>query len=169
MPYQPSSSYNYSFSDPFGGQFGQIANRGFDLAQTGMDRGFGLAEKRLGLTEDQQRWLQQFQTEQANRGFGLERDRFGLETTQAERAYGLQRDQFGLTKSQQDFANAAAIREENWAKSLSNPAVRAAMRGPEEPPDVQLYRAQLAEAERAKKERLERYSAAGWGYWNKYM
>lgn len=115
MPYSPFSSFNYSVADPFAGQFGQVANRGMDLAQTAADRGFGLADRRLDLTEAQQRWLQQFQQQQADRGFGLDESRFGLEKTMADRGYGLQRDQFGLTRDQQRFAQEAAIRAENEA------------------------------------------------------
>jgi len=121
MPYSPGYSYNYSMpnidfsglmNQAYGGASGLMGQRYAgegQLQDARLQSARELAQIGYGSAEQQQAAQLAYQRE--------------LAKTQSD----FQQQQFGSNEQQRRFQNDAAIRNENWSKSLSNPAVSGAM------------------------------------------
>lgn len=162
MPYTSDYSYNYNLPN-------------MDLSSL-MSQGLSGASNLMG-----QRYTGEGQLQDARLKSARELATLGYSSAsqqqQAQLAYeremaalqeAFRNKQFASTQSQQRFQNDAAIREENWSKHPFNPANIAARREPQEAPDVQLYKAQLAEAARFRQSVSDYNTSKGWGSYNKW-
>jgi len=114
MPYTPAASYNYtpmSLQEIQGQSAGQPnqASQFQDFAKWAMQNGIDLAN--LARTD-------------RNTQLGVQN---AFQQQQADRSYGMEQTNQTAMLRQQRLANEAAMRQENWSKSLSNPAVSGAM------------------------------------------
>ena len=121
MPYSPGYSYNYSMpnidfsglmSQAYGGASGLMGQRYAgegQLQDARLQSARELAQMGYGSAEQQQAAQLAYQRE--------------LDKMLSD----FQQQQFGSNEQQRRFQNDAAIRNENWSKSLSNPAVSGAV------------------------------------------
>lgn len=156
MPYTPAASFNYTQMNleqimGGGGSGGNsAATQGLDFARWAAGQGIDLINLARADRNSQLAVQNAFNQEQA------------------DRSYNFQNQSFKSSEEQRRLQNEAALRAEDWSKSLSNPAVITAKRVPAPAPDVQLYQAQLSEKE-AQRKRLADYNTAhGWSNYNRY-
>lgn len=142
MPYTPAATFNYTpmSLDQIQGGGNQTATQGQDFARWAAEKGIDLVNLARADRNSQLAVQNAFNQQQA------------------DRSYSYEQQQFGASEQQRRLANEAAIRQENWSRSLQNPVNR----------QMSPLQEQLAlAAEEERKKRLaesERWSMSSGGF-----